>query len=120
MLKKFMIEKIDHEIISKTAGRIVFHLVDENGNCRTVGGETYINENEEPQGVTSESIRELPLIESLFSNRNDKIVEIEFDHFNKVFDRDNDRTINQAAHQAVIEMKKQEKLSNRITSFFKR
>ena len=120
MLKKFMIEKVDHQQITDTTGSIVFHLADENGECRTVSGSTFLNENKEPQGVSTESIRELPLIESLFSNRDKKMIEVEFDYFNEVYDRETDQTINQAAYKAVIEMQNEKKFSRRITDFFKK
>ncbi len=120
MLKTYMIEKIVEEQVSETAGTIVFHLVDENGDCRTASGSTYLDENKKARGVTTESIRELPLIESLFSNRDKKTIEVEFDHFNKVYDRETDQTINQIAYQAVMKMQEEKKLSHRITSFFKR
>jgi len=119
MLKQYMIEKVDHEQLNETTGTIVFHLVDENGDCRTVSGSTFLDENKEPQGVSSESIRELPLIENLFSNRDKKIVEIEFDSFNKVYDRESDKTINQVAYEAIIKMEQEKKLSYRFTSLFK-
>ncbi len=120
MLKKFMIEKIDQEQLSDTTGTIVFHLVDENGDHRTVKGRTFLNENKEAQGITTESIRELPLIESLFSNRDKKIVEVEFDHFNKVYDRETDTTINKKAYEAVMQMQSQNTLSQRISKFLRR
>lgn len=118
MLKKYMIEKIDQEPLTETTGTIVFHLVDENGDCRSVRAATYLDENKQPQGVSSSSIRELPLIENLFSNRHKKIVEIEFDHFNKVYDRETDSTINQKAYEAILEMQEKQSLSKRITNLF--
>jgi len=120
MLKKFMIEKIDQEQVTETTGTIDFHLVDENGECRTVHGSTYLDENKKPQGISSESIRELPLIESLFSNRHKKFIEVEFGHFNEVYNRETDQTINQVAYEAVMKMKDEKKFSRRITDFFKR
>ena len=119
MLKKYMIEKIVEEQVTETTGTIVFHLVDENGDCRTASGTTFLDENKQAQGVSSESIRELPLIESLFSNRNKKIIEVEFDHFNKVYDRETDKTINQVAYEAVVKMDEEKKLTYRISKFFK-
>lgn len=118
MLKKFMIEKIDQKQINETTGTIVFHIVDENGGCRTVSGTTFLDENKKAKGITAESTRELPLIESLFSNRDKKIIEVEFDHFNKVYDRDTDKTINALAYETVLKMQKKKRLSNRFTSLF--
>ena len=120
MLKKFMIEKVDEEQFTETTGRITFHLVDENGNCRKVKGSTHLDENQKARGITTESVRELPLIETLFSNRKKKFIEVEFDPFNKVYDRETDQTVNQIAYQEVVKMQKEKKLSNRISSFFKR
>ena len=120
MLKKFMIEKIVQTQLTDTTGTIVFHLADEHGDHRTVSGKTFLDENQQAQGVSTESIRELPLIESLFSNRDKKIVEVEFDHFNKVYDRELDCTINKKAYDAVIKMQKENKLSHRISKFFNR
>jgi len=84
-----------------------------------VCGSTFLNENKEPQGISSKSIRELPLIESLFSNRHKRIIEIEFDPFNQVYNRETDQTINQVAYEAVIKMKEEKKLLRRITDLFK-
>lgn len=120
MLKKFMLEKVEEEQLSDTTGTITFHLVDENGDCRTVKGTTFLGENNKAQGVTSESIRELPLIESLFSNRDKKIVEVEFEHFNKVYNRETDQTINQVAYEAVLKMQDETNLTERLTKIFKK
>jgi hypothetical protein len=120
MLKKFMLERVVEEQLSDTTGTITFHLVDENGDCRRVEGITFLGENKKAQGVSTKSIRELPLIESLFSNRDKKIVEVEFDHFNKVYDRETDQTINQVAYNTVKEMQDENKFSHRLTKFFKR
>ncbi|MEH6457129.1 MAG: hypothetical protein V7749_12435 [Cocleimonas sp.] len=120
MLKKFMIESIDHTQVSDTTGTIIFHLVDENGDYRNVRGSTFLNEDNEPQGITAESIRELPLIENLFSNRHKKIIEVEFDHFNKAYDRDTDQTINKVAYDTVMKIQGEKKFSRRVSDFFKR
>lgn len=120
MLKTFIIEKIAEEQLTETTGSITFHIVDEHGNCRKVRGSTFLDEKKRAQGISSESIRELPLIESLFSNRDNNIVKVEFAHFNKVYDRDTNKTINQLAYQEVIKMNEESKLSHRLTSLFKR
>ena len=120
MLKKFMIEKIDEEQLTETTGIVTFHLVDENGDCRKVKGSTHLDKNKKARGITTDSIRELPLIESLFSNRDKKFIEVEFDHFNKVYDRETDSTINQLAYQEVLKMENEKKLSSRISKIFKR
>ena len=120
MLKKFMIEKIEEEVFSDSTGKMTFHLVDENGGCRTVSGMTFLDKNGQPQGISSESKRELPLIENLFSERHKKVVDIEFDYFNKVYDREQDKTINQIAYEKVLEMEKEKKLSYRLANLFRK
>jgi hypothetical protein len=120
MLKTYMIEKVEEEQHSDTEGSMTFHLVDENGDCRTVSGTTYIDKNKVAQGISSESIRELPLIESLFSARDKKTIDIEFDHFNKVFNRELNKTVNQIAYEKVQQMQKERRLSYRIANLFKR
>jgi len=120
MLKTFMIEKIEEEVCSDSTGKMIFHLVDENGDCRTVCGMTFLDKNGEAQGISSVSKRELPLIENLFSERHKKIVDIEFEHFNKVYDREQDKTINQIAYEKVLQMEKEKKLSYRLANLFKK
>lgn len=120
MLKKFMIERIDQKQISDTMGKIVFHLVDENGDYRTVRGSTFLNENNEPQGVTTESTRELPLVESLFNNRHKKIIEVEFDHFNETYDQNIDQTINKGTYDTVMKIQGKNNFSRRVNDLFKK
>ena len=120
MLKKFMIEKVVEEVLCDSTGKMTFHLIDENGDCRVVSGMTFLDENQQPQGISSESKRELPLIESLFSNRDKKIIDIEFSHFNRVYDRDQDKTINQIAYEKVLEVQKEKKLSYRLANLFRK
>lgn len=120
MLKTYMIEKIVEKQLSNTVGTMEFHLVDENGDSRRLSGMTFLDENQQAQGISSECKRELPLIENLFSFRDKKVVDIDFESFNKVYDRDLDKTVNQVAYEKVLEMQKERKLSYRIANFFKR
>ena len=115
-----MIEKVEEEKHADNVGTMTFYLVDENGDCRTVSGTTFLDENQQAQGISSDSIRELPLIENLFSARDKKIIYIEFDYFNKVYDRESDKTINQVAYEKVLQMQKEQTLSYRIAHFFKK
>lgn len=120
MLKTYMIEKISEEVISDNVGRMTFYLIDENGDCRTVNGETFLDKDQNPTGISSESKRELPLVESLFSNRDKKVVDIDFEKYNMVYDRDLDKTINEIAFEKVKEMEKEKTLSYRLAKFFGR
>lgn len=120
MLKTYMIEKISEEVISDNVGRMTFYLIDENGDCRTVNGETFLDKDQNPTGISSESKRELPLVESLFSNRDKKVVDIDFEKYNMVYDRDLDKTINEIAFEKVKEMEKEKTLSYRLAKLFGR
>lgn len=120
MLKTFMIEKIEEEVCSDSTGKMTFYLIDENGDCRTVTGTTFLDKNGQPQGINSESKRQLPLVENLFSERHKKVVDIEFDHFNKVYDRETNKTINQVAYEKVLQMEKEKKLSYRLANLFRK
>jgi len=103
MIKKFLIEKIDHKQLTETNGSISFHLTDDNGEERIVQASTTI-ENNEPQSIFSESMRELPLIETLFQNRDKKEIEIEFDHFNALYDRNSNQKISPLAYKTAMNM----------------
>lgn len=120
MLKTYMIEKISEEVISDNVGRMTFYLIDENGDCRTVNGETFLDKDQNPTGISSESKRELPLVENLFSNRDKKVVDIDFEKYNMVYDRDLDKTINEIAFEKVKEMEKEKTLSYRLAKLFGR
>jgi len=120
MLKTYMIEKISEEVISDNVGRMTFYLIDENGDCRTVRGETFLDNDQKPTGISSESKRELPLVESLFSNRDKKVVDIDFEKYNMVYDRDLDKTINEIAFEKVKEMEKEKTLSFRLAKLLGR
>ena len=119
MLKKFMIAKVDQEQLTETTGSIVFHLIDEEGYCRKVEGSTFLDENKKAQGVSTKLVRELPLIENLFSNRHNKHVEVEFDHFNKVFDRKSGKTVNQIAYDTVMQMLQKQTLLQKFSQLFR-
>lgn len=113
-----MIEKVVEEQLSESEGLMTFYLVDENGDCRTVSGKTHLDKDLQPQGITTESKRELPLIDTLFGLRHKKVVDIEFDSFNKNYYREVDKTINQLAYEKVQQIEKEKKLSYRISHFF--
>ena len=120
MLKTFTLdERVDHQV-SDTEGSVTFSITDDLGVSRVISGTTFLNENHVPQGVSSTNKRELPLIEALFRLEINESVEIEFEHYNKLYNRDLDKTINQIAYEKVLEMEKEKKLFYRIIKFFKR
>lgn len=120
MLKTFMIEKIEEEVISKHQGKMTFHLIDENGDNRSVMGDTYLDNDQRPTGISSKNKRELPLIENLFSNRDKKVIDIDFEKYNAIYDRELDKTVNQLALDTIKEMEKEKKLSYKLAKLFSR
>lgn len=120
MLKTFTLnERVDHQI-SDTEGTVTFAITDELGVSRVISGKTFLNEKQIPQGISAENKRELPLIEALFRLEINEPVEIEFEHYNKLYNRELDKTINQIAYEKALEMEKEKKLFNRMINFFKR
>ncbi len=120
MLKTFTLIKREDNLLSDKAGTVNFTIMDENSDTRVISGATFLDENKHPQGVTSENKRELPLIEGLFRLELNESIEIEFEHYNKLFDRDSDKTANQVAYDKILEMQKEGKLWYRIINFFKK
>lgn len=119
MLKTFTLISREEKKIKANHGTINFTIVDENNHTRTVSGTTFLDENDIAQGVSTEHKRELPLIEGLFRLELNESIEIEFQYFNEVFDRETNKTANQLAYEAVKEMEKEQSLLYRITKFFK-
>lgn len=119
MLKTFMLNSREEKILNDTQGTISFNITDENNDTRIVTGKTFLDANGIAQGISSENKRELPLIEGLFRLDLKESIEIEFDYFNEVFDRDTNKTVNQIAYETVIEMEKEKSLLYRLSKFFK-
>ncbi len=118
MLKTYTLLKKDHVIDSDKHGTMTFLIRDENGDERPVSGETFLGEDKLPKGISSINKRELPLIEDLFNLEVDETVEIEFDAYNNVYNRELDKTINQIAYDKVLNMQQERKLFYRLKKFF--
>jgi len=119
MLKTFILNSREEKILKDTQGTISFNITDENNDTRVVTGTTFLDKDGVAQGISSESKRELPLIEGLFRLKVKESIEIEFDYFNEVFDRDTNKTVNQIAYETVKEMDKEKSLLYRLTKLFK-
>ena len=120
MLKTFTLDKREDHQVSDVAGTVTFTITDEHGDTRVITGTTFLDENQQPQGVTSENKRELPLIEGLFRLELKETIEIEFEYYNKLFDRDMNKTANQIAYDKVLRMQKEQKLWYKLISLFKK
>ena len=117
MIKTFTLEKIEEEQTSDTKGKMIFHLIDELGDCRTVTGATFLDENKVAKGISSKNKRELPLIQNLFELEVNDTIDLEFKYFNDLYDRDIDKTANQVAYEKVLEMQKERKLFSIILDY---
>ena len=87
MLKTFTLTKKEEEQISDTEGKMTFHLTDENGVQRTVWGVTRLDDQLNAVSITSDRPREHPLLQCLFVTNVDEQINIEFTHYNDVFER---------------------------------
>lgn len=117
MLKTYTLLKKDHVVNSNKHGTMTFLIRDENGDERPVSGETFLGEDKLPKGISSSNKRELPLIEDLLHLDVNETIEIEFDAYNNVYNRELDKTINQIAYDKVIKMQQERKLFYRLKSF---
>lgn len=119
MLKTFTLDNRIDEKISDTEGTVAFFITDENGHSRKVIGDTHLDEDGVPQGVTAGNKRELPLVEALFRMDIDESTEIDFTLYNKTFNRETDKTDNQAAYDTVLEMEKEKGLLHKLGKVLK-
>lgn len=120
MIKTFTLDKIEEKQVSETEGTIEFYLTDENGDERMVIGTTFLDENKKAKAVSSSNKRELPLIQNLFEMKINDTIDLEFKYFNKIYDRESDKTANEIAYEKVLEMQKEDKFFYRIFGFFKK
>ncbi|MEE9445036.1 MAG: hypothetical protein V3V19_05170 [Cocleimonas sp.] len=118
MLKTYTLLKKEHTQTSEKHGTMTFLLRDENGDERPVTGDTFLDENKKPVGISSSNKRELPLIEDMLHLDIGETVEIEFDAYNHAYNRELDKTVNQIAYDKVMEMQKERKLFYRVKKFF--
>ena len=114
MIKTFTLLEVSHQINTDTEGTIIFHVTDENNVQRSISARSILNEDKSIKGAIAISKREVPLVENLFKLEINDSVKIEFDGYNRVFDRDENKTINQKALDVVNQIEEDRKFSNRI------
>lgn len=119
MLKTFTLDNRVDEQLSDTAGTVIFSITDEAGVAREIFADTFLDENQAPQGVTASNKRELPLVEGLFRMEVGEETTIDFTLFNNTFSRKDDKTPNQTAHDEVLKMIKENSLLGRVSKLFK-
>jgi len=119
MLKMYTLDNRVDQQLSDTAGTVVFHVTDETGNSRKIFADTYLDENQVPQGVTASNKRELPLVEGLFHMEIGETTTIDFTLYNKTFSRKKNKTMNQIAHDEVLKMQEESSLLTKVGKLFK-
>jgi len=118
MLKTFTLNKRIDKQISQTTGVVTFYITDEYGDSREIVGETFLDMNMQPQGISSKNKRELPLIEGLFRLGLKETISIEFKHYNDLYNRELDKTANQVAYDTVMEFKNTESVITKLSKHF--
>lgn len=117
MLKTFILNKRIEKQLSDTSGVITFYITDEAGNSREIIGDTFLDKNMQPQGISSNNKRELPLIEGLFRLDLNESIDIEFKHYNNQYNRELDKTVNQVAYDTVMKFKTDESLITKLSKY---
>ena len=119
MLKMYTLDNRVDQQLSDTAGTVIFHVTDENGESRKIFADTYLDENQVPQGVTASNKRELPLVEGLFRLEIGESTTLDFTLYNKTFSRKQDKTANQIAYDEVLKMQEENYLLTKAGKIFK-
>jgi len=104
MIKTFTVDKIVKQTISPKKGMWTYHITDETGISRTVSGATVLDENQNVKAMNPMHKRELPLIDTLSHLEEKESFSLDFSSYNKFFNRDTNKTINQEAYENVMMM----------------
>lgn len=104
MIKTFTLNKIEHQINSSTKGMLTYHITDETGYSRTVSGVSILDENQQIKSINPIHKRELPLIDTLSHLEEQEKFSLDFSSYNKYFNRDTNKTVNQEAYDNVMMM----------------
>ena len=104
MIKTFTVDKIVKQTTSPQKGMWTYHITDETGISRTVSGATVLDEKQNVKAINPMHKRELPLIETLSHLEEQDSFSLDFSSYNKYFNRDTNKTINQEAYENVMMM----------------
>ncbi|WP_022950344.1 hypothetical protein [Leucothrix mucor] len=104
MIKTFTVDKIEQQIISPKKGMLTYHITDETGYSRTVSGMTLLDVNQNIKSINPIHKRELPLIDTLSHLKEQERFSLDFSAYNKYFNRETNKTINQEAYENVMMM----------------
>jgi len=104
MIKTFTLNKIEHQINSPGKGTLTYTITDETGYSRTVSGISILDENRNIKSINPTHKRELPLIDTLSHLKETEKFSLDFSSYNKYFNRDTNKTVNQEAYENVMMM----------------
>ena len=104
MIKTFTLNKIEHQINSTKKGVLTYHITDETGYSRTVTGMSILDDNQTIKSINPIHKRELPLIDTLSHLKENEKFSLDFSSYNKYFNRDTTKTVNQEAYDNVMMM----------------
>lgn len=104
MIKTFTLNKVEHQINSPKKGVLIYHLTDETGYSRTVSGVSVLDENRAIKSIVPIHKRELPLIDTLSHLKEKEKFSLDFSSYNKYFNRDTNKTVNQEAYENIMMM----------------
>jgi hypothetical protein len=90
MIKTYRLNIVEEKQITDTEGRMTFHLIDEDGNYRTVWGNTVLDEKGESISIIATKKREHPLLQCLFKSEPNDMLKIDFTQYNDVFEREDE------------------------------
>jgi acyl-CoA hydrolase len=104
MIKTFTLKKILEQKTSATEGKMTFVLIDETGEHREVSGVTQLDENQQAINISTHIKREHPLIQCLFDSKIDETINIEFDQYNTVIERNDNEFKTPTVEDLIKEM----------------
>jgi len=104
MIKTFTLNKIEHQINSSTKGMLTYHITDETGYSRTVSGISILDADKNIKSINPTHKRELPLIDTLSHLKENEKFSLDFSSYNKYFNRNTNKTVNQEAYDNVMMM----------------
>lgn len=104
MIKTFTLDKVVQQKISPQKGMLTYHITDESGHSRTVTGMSILDENQNIKSINPVHKRELPLIDTLSHMEEQESFSLDFSTYNKYFNRETNKTVNQEAYDNVMMM----------------
>jgi len=117
MIKTFTLVNVEKKLVSPKKGYVTYHIKDESGDyTRTVTGTVTLDDNKRIKGVSANHKREVPLIETLSQLKVNDEFTLDFGSYNKYFNREKNKTVNEEAYESVMTMSDIEDDDNSMTA----